>query len=152
MLTDLRFALRQLAKNPGFTAVAVLALALGIGANTAIFSVVNAVLLKPLPFAQPEQLAAVGAIESRPDAVRVSGLGSLSYPDFFDYRTQLRSFAQIASYGDRGFTLTGVREARTLRGQRVSAGFFETLRVAPALGRVFQREDEVSGGGRGASR
>src|SRR5881227_2129483 len=94
MMNDLRFALRQLFKNPGFTIIAVLTLALGIGANTAIFSVVNALLLKPLPFPQPQQLVALGMTDSRQKERKE--LGSLSYPDFFDFRTQNRSFTAIA--------------------------------------------------------
>ncbi len=149
MFTDLRLALRQLAKNPGFTAVAVIALALGIGANTAIFSVVNAVLLKPLPFPEPDRLAAVGSAETRPSAAGGHGLNSLSYPDFFDFRAQNKCFEELAIHADRNLALTGDREAKGIRGQRVSAGFFEVLGIKPVLGRTFQREDEGSGGGPG---
>src|SRR5204862_3783750 len=89
MLNDIRYGLRQLWKHPAFTIVAVLTLALGIGANTAIFSVVNAVLLKPLPFPAPEQLIALGMIDTRQKATQTE-LNSLSYPDFFDFRDQNR--------------------------------------------------------------
>ena len=104
-MNDLRFALRQLFKEPRFTAVAVLALAIGIGANTAIFSVVNAVLLKPLPFPQPEQLVAWGSIENRPPGE--TGFDSVSYPDFFDFRAQNKSFADLAVYRLESLALVG---------------------------------------------
>src|SRR5438270_924605 len=110
MLTDIRYGLRQLIKNPGFTLVAILTLALGIGANTAIFSVVNAVLLKPLPFPQPQELVAVGMIDNR-EKNQTGDLNSLSYPDFFDFRDQNRSFQNIAVFRDRSLALTGDDES-----------------------------------------
>ena len=91
MLNDLRYGFRQLIKHPAFTLIAILTLALGIGANTAIFSVVNAVLLKPLPFPEPDQLIAVGMTDTRQKAQ--TDLNSLSYPDFFDFRDQNRTLA-----------------------------------------------------------
>ena len=148
MLTDLRLALRQLWKNPGFTLVAVLALGLGIGANTAIFSVVNAVLLKPLPFPEPERLVAVTATDTRVGGATTSR-GSVSYPDFFDFRAQSRSFAALDCYYESGFAVTGGTEAQGVRGLVVSAGFFEAVGVQPLLGRGFAREDEAAGGGPG---
>ena len=146
-MNDLRYALRQLFNEPRFTLVAVLALAIGIGANTAIFSVVNAVLLKPLPFPQPEQLVAVGVVNARTNQVAAEGLGSLSYPDFFDLRTQNKSFSNVAVYHGRNFALAGESAAQSVRGQRVSANFFDVLGVRPAVGRAFHREEEKSGGG-----
>src|SRR6202040_4266382 len=104
MLTDIRYGLRQLWKHPAFTIIAVLTLALGIGANTAIFSVVNAVLLKPLPFPAPEQLIALGNIDTRQKGQ--TDLNALSYPDFFDFRDQNRILASVAVYRDRSFALT----------------------------------------------
>ncbi|MFL6567882.1 MAG: ABC transporter permease [Chthoniobacterales bacterium] len=148
MLTDIRYGLRQLIKHPGFTFVAVLTLALGIGANTAIFSVVNAVLLKPLPFPQPEQLVAVGMTDTReknPD----HELNSLSYPDFFDYRDQNRSFTNLAVFHDRGLALTEEQEATSLRSIKASGDFFDVLGVKPLIGRGFERADEQAGGGPG---
>ena len=99
-MTDIRYGLRQLIKHPGFTLVAVLTLALGIGANTAIFSVVNAVLLKPLPFPAPEELVAIGGIDLS-ETVSPPRLYSLCFPDFVDFREQNRSFSSMAVYRDR---------------------------------------------------
>ena len=99
MLNDIRYGIRQLIKHPAFTIIAVLTLALGIGANTAIFSVVNAILLKPLPFPEPDQLVAVGMTDTRQKGD--TNLNSLSYPDFFDFRDQNRTLASSAVYRDR---------------------------------------------------
>jgi predicted permease len=150
MMNDIRYGLRQLWKHPAFTIVAVLTLALGIGANTAIFSVVNAVLLKPLPFPAPEQLIAVGMTDesSRQKGAHME-LNSLSYPDFFDYREQNRTLASSAVYRDRTFALTSEEGATSLRGVKVSAEFFDVLGIKPKLGRTFARADEQAGGGSG---
>lgn len=145
-MSDLLFALRQLWKSPGFTFVAIFTVAIGIGANTAIFSVVNAVLLKPLPFPQPGQLVGIGSADNR--EVRTSGgLDSLSFPDFVDLRAQNRTLANVAAYHDRTFALTGVGEAQSVRGQRVSGEFFDVLGLKPVLGRTFTRAEEAGGGG-----
>src|SRR3954447_26035260 len=145
-MTDLVFAFRQLRKAPGFTFVAILTLALGIGANTAIFSVVNAVLLKPLPFPQPEQLVAIGAANAR--EVRTSGSpDSLSYPDFVDLRAKNRTLTNCAVYHDKTFALTGLGDVQSVRGERVSGDFFDVLAIKPAIGRTFSRDEEKAGGG-----
>src|ERR1051325_1926995 len=99
-MNDRLYGLRQLIKHPGFTLVAVLTLGIGIGANTAIFSVVNAVLLKPLPFPASEQLVAFGGVDLT-ETGPTPNLSSLCYPDFFDFRNQNRSFSSMAVYGDR---------------------------------------------------
>ncbi|MEP6821889.1 MAG: ABC transporter permease [Chthoniobacterales bacterium] len=148
MLNDLRYGLRQLLKHPAFTIVAVLTLALGIGANTAIFSVVNALLLKPLPFPAPDQLVAFGMTNTRHSDMK-DQLGSLSYPDFFDFREQNRTLANLAIYRDRLFALTSNEGAASVRGVKSSAEFFDVLGVKPILGRAFAREDEAAGGGPG---
>ncbi|HEV2803544.1 MAG TPA: ABC transporter permease [Chthoniobacterales bacterium] len=145
MINDIRYGLRQLFKHLGFTIIAVLTLALGIGANTAIFSVVNAVLLKPLPFPQPEQLIAFGMTDAR--AKDQANLGSLSYPDFFDFRDQNRTLASSAVYRDRAFALSAEEGATSLRGQKVSGEFFDVLGIKPQMGRNFTRADEGPGGG-----
>ncbi len=146
-MNDLRYAFRQLWKEPRFTIVAVLALALGIGANTAIFSVVNAVLLKPLPFPEPNELVAWGSDTG--ESVREDGFDSVSHPDFFDFRAQNKSFAQLATYRQNSLAFTGQGPAQSLRNLSVSGNFFDTLGVRPQLGRTFRLEEEKAGGGAG---
>jgi putative ABC transport system permease protein len=144
-MNDLRFAFRQLIKEPRFTIVAVLALAIGIGANTAIFSVVNAVLLKPLPFPHPEQLVAWGSINDRPAGE--NRLSSVSYPDFYDFRAQNKSFAQLAVYRLENLAMVAEGPPESLRAEKVSSNFFDALGVHPFLGRTFQPDEERAGGG-----
>jgi len=146
-MNDIRYALRMLAKTPGFTAIAVLTLAIGIGANTAIFSVVNALLLKPLPFPDPQQLVAFGMTNTRQK--EQTSLGSLSYPDSFDFRDQNHTLASVAVYRDRAFALTGEQGAISLRGLKSTAEFFDVLGIKPVIGRTFSRDDERAGGGNG---
>jgi predicted permease len=136
---DVRFGLRMLAKNPGFTIIAVLTLALGIGANTAIFSIVNGVLLRPLPYPHPEQLVTLR--ESKPNFAT----GSISYPNFLDWQKDNRTFASMAVMrGHRSFILTGLGEAEQVDAIFVSTGFFEQLGVSAVLGRIFEPgEDRI---------
>nr|MDQ3014056.1 ABC transporter permease [Acidobacteriota bacterium] len=103
LIQDLRYGLRMLLKKPGFTLVAIITLALGIGANTAIFSVVNAIMLRPLPYQQPERLVAVWESDQR----RMRYKTSLSYPNFYDVRAQSQSFERMASYYTNNVALTG---------------------------------------------
>jgi len=147
LLNDIRYALRMLAKSPWFTTIAVLTLALGIGANTAIFSVVNALLLKPLPFPAPTQLVAVGMTNARNSAQ--TELGSLSYPDFFDFREQNRTLAGVAIFRDGGYALSGESGATSARGVKCSAEFFDVLGIKPVIGHNFERADEQAHGGPG---
>src|SRR5262245_35418253 len=147
---DLRYAARMLVKNPGFTLIAVLTLALGIGANTAIFSVVNAVLLRPLPYAEPEQLVFIGGADARnPEGPKLTD--ACSYPDFFDWRERNQSFDSMAAYHSATLTMTGNEGPALLSGQVVSAELFDVLKARPYLGRGFTRVDEKVGGG-GAGR
>src|SRR5690349_20111698 len=132
---DIRYGARMLHKYPGFTAVAVLTLALGIGANTTIFSVVDAVLLRPLPYPDSEQL--VWLCERGPDW---SG-GSISYPNFVDWRNQQSVFERFGVYSGNNFTLTGAGEPVRLAGALMSADVFGAWRTQPAGGRGF-RDDE----------
>src|SRR5215510_15880167 len=116
LLQDLRFGVRTLLKAPALTAVAVVALALGIGANTAIFSVVNAVLLRPLPYAEPGRLVALWESNTQ----RPMSRDSISYPNFFDWRAQSKSFDRMASYYTNDMALTGVATPVNLRSAVVS--------------------------------
>src|SRR5262249_59846174 len=128
---ELRFGARMLAKNLGFTLIAVMTLALGIGANTAIFSVVNAVLLRPLPFQDADRLMMLGTVDTR----KGDGLGSVSYPNFADWRAQSGRFERLAAFRDRNFTLTGSGVPVRLNGAVVSAELFTLLGALPTLGR-----------------
>ena len=143
LLHDLRYAVRMLLKQPGFTLVAILALALGIGANTAIFSVVNAVLLRPLNFPEPEGLVAVWKRDTSLPPAQAQNRSTISYPDFEDWRAQNRVFEGVAVYQRNSFTLVDGREAMHVPGALVSAELFKLLRVQPILGRAFlPTEDE----------
>jgi predicted permease len=141
LLQDLRYGLRILWKSPGFTVVAVLTLALGIGANTAIFSIVNGVLLRPLPFPKPDQLVAINEKDMRgemPGGV----VANTSYPDFFDWRAQNHVFENMATFRHAGYTLTGAGTPLHIDAEIVTANFFSVLRVPPSLGRGFRPEEE----------
>ncbi len=141
---DLRFGIRQMVKAPGFAIATILTIALGIGATTSIFSLVNAVLLRPLPFADPDRLVTAGPVnDRRPEPA--NSVGSMSYPDFFDWRSQNHSFSTLAESRDNTFTLTGVGDPRHLDGEVVSADFFKALGVEPALGRGIVMDDEKVG-------
>jgi len=139
LLQDLRYGVRMLAKSPGFTAIAVLTLALGIGANTALFSVVNGVLLSPLPYPQPNNLV---ALYSRTSDFAHS---SISYPNFLDWQRENNSFAQLAAYRQDSFNMTGAGEPERLRTEMVSADFFAILGVQPVMGRTFTTQDDHPG-------
>jgi putative ABC transport system permease protein len=139
ILQDLKYSLRTLAKSPGFTAVAILTLALGIGANTAIFSVVNAVLLRPLPFKKSAQLVLMR------ETYKQVGNVSVSYPDFLDWRQQSRSFAAMAVINNVGFNLSGVTQPENIGGYAVSPNFLELLGVRPVLGRDLLPSEEQPG-------
>ena len=135
---DLRYGLRMLRKNPGFTAIAVLTLALGIGANTALFSVINGVLLNPLPFAQADQLVTLS--ESKPNFE----YGSISYPNFRDWQKENRTLSSVAAFRSYAFSLTGAGEAQQVKGEFVSSDTFPMLGVKPLIGRTFvSGEDEI---------
>jgi len=140
LLQDLRFGVRTLEKAPGLTAVAVVALALGIGANTAMFSIVNAVLLRPLPYTEPERLLQL--YTSMPQFREAS----VSYPNFLDWRERSRSFDVMAAYRGDTFTLTGQAIPERLRGQMASADLFATLGVKPVVGRTFGADEDRRGG------
>ena len=142
LLQDLRFGVRMLFKNPSFTLIAVMTLAFGIGANTAIFTVVNAVLLQPLPYPEAQQLALISENFSQRGLNRIS----VSAPEYLDYRNRSRSFAQVAAYRRQSFTLTGAGEAELLRGAVCSTNLFDALGIKPALGRAFLAGEDQPGG------
>jgi len=148
VLQDLRCTLRQFRRSPGFTLMAVLTLALGIGATTAVFSLVDAVLLHPLPFAQPERLVALNTLEQqRASSGPADVPADTSYPNFFDWRDRARSFQNMASYQGGSFTLSLANvPARRIDGMTVSSDFFRVLGIDPALGRSFMRSEEQAGG------
>ena len=137
---DLRYGARMLLKNPGITFVVILALALGIGANTAIFSVVNAVLLRPLPYAEADRLVFLNERSPNLDE------GSISYPNFSDWRAQNHVFENIGVYNRESYNLTGSGEPERIITGQVSADLFSALRVHAALGRVFTNEEDKPGG------
>jgi putative ABC transport system permease protein len=140
LLQDIRYAVRMLVKNPGFTIICVVTLALGIGANTALFSVVNGVLLNPLPFPSPDRLVALYA--NRVQFERAS----ISYPNFLDWQRENHTFISMAAFRPDDFNLTGVSAAEHIRGEMVSADFFSTLGVKPEMGRSFSSEEDHLGG------
>jgi putative ABC transport system permease protein len=139
---DIRFGLRMLAKNPGFTSIAVLALALGIGANTAMFSLIEAVLLRPLPYNAADQLVRVASTWERGGFTTPY---SSSPPDFFDWRDQNRSFSSMFAYQTNGRALTGRGEAKRVRAAVTTAGIFPTLQAHPIIGREFTPEENRTG-------
>ncbi len=139
---DVRYAARSLRKSPGFTLVAAVTLALGVGANTAIFSVVNAVMLRPLPFSSPGQLARIW--ESNVERGRPTF--AVSHPNFLDWRAQSKSFQAMAATNNLGLTWTSGGEAEVLLGMGVTATFLPTLQVTPILGRNFLDEEDRPGG------
>src|ERR1700733_5573310 len=137
--SDIRFGLRMLRKNPGFAAVALATLALEIGGNTAIFSIVNGVLLNPLPFPQPDRLVTLH--ESKPNFEN----GSISYPNFIDWRNENRTFSSIGLSRRWAFSLTGKGDAEQVNANFISAGYFDVLGIHPLYGREFTVAEEKHG-------
>jgi putative ABC transport system permease protein len=137
---DLRYGARMLLKNPGITFVVILALALGIGANTAIFSVVDAVLLRPLPYYESDRLVFLNETSKTMDEI------SVSYPNFTDWRNQNQVFEKIGVYNRSSYNLTGAGEAERIVTGQVSADMFAALRVNAAIGRVFNNDEDKPGG------
>ncbi len=139
LLQDLRYALRMLWKSPGFTATAILTLALGIGANTALFSVINGVLLTPLAYPHSGELVAIYG--------RTTGFdqGPINYLNFLDWQRDTQTFSSMAIYRNQDYNFTGAGEAERLSGNMISAEFFSTLGVRPVLGRTFRSDDDRPG-------
>src|SRR5882724_2881497 len=142
ILQDLRYGIRTLLKNPGFTAIAVIALALGIGANTAIFSVVNAVVLRPLPYPNTDRLVMVyeTGMQSKKDH------SDVSFPNFSDWSQQSKNFEQLAAFSSTIVDVTGDGEPAKVWASLVSHNFFETIGISPTVGRAFRQEDDVPKG------
>src|SRR6476646_3470281 len=146
---DIRYALRLLAQNPGFSAVAVLSLALGIGANTTIFTVVNAILLNPLPVKGIARLVQIDTIDSKTlvTAANATKLG-MSYPNFQDYVRDNQVFSELSCFvGPLPLTWSGGSEPKQVLGQMVSANYFDVLELRPVLGRFFLPVQDKSPGG-----
>jgi putative ABC transport system permease protein len=141
VVQDLRYSLRTLRKSPGFAAAAIGILALGIGANTALFSVVDAVLLRPLPFPEPGRMMRLQEVPPPP----AGSLRAASPADYFDWRAQSRSFAALAAYRGGSLTLTGGQEPEALTAATVMGDFFSVLAIQPVLGRVFAPDEEEPG-------
>src|ERR671924_734110 len=138
-MNELRYPLRTLAKSPAFAAAVVLTLALAIGSNTAVFSVVNGVLLRPLPFPEQERLFMLA------ERSRQGGFRPPSYPTFLDWQAQARGFASLAYVRGRGQRLTGAEGVESIITSFVSAGFFATLGERALVGRLFTPDEERSG-------
>ena len=139
---DVKYALRQLRRNPGYAVTAIVILASGIGATTGVFSLVNAVLLRPLPFPEPDRLMWVSQHDHSLPGLAAE---SLSYPDYFDWRAQNHTFSGLASYVGGGVTLQTRGDSRRLDSQTVSSNLFDVLGAAPILGRNFGPDDEKPG-------
>jgi len=142
LLQDLRYGARQLARNPGFTLIAVLTLALGIGANTAIFSVVHAVLLRPFPYPEPEQLISFSEVG------KTFGQMTIAYPNYVDWRKQARLMEELAIVRRDSFNLTGFGEPERVRAAMVSANLLKTIKLPVLIGRDFREEEDRPGGER----
>jgi len=139
LLQDIRYGIRMVAKSPGFAAIAILTLALGIGANTALFSVVNGVLLNPLPYHQPDRLVAVYG------KTKDFSQGSISYPNLLDWVRTQRSFSSLAAFREENYNLTGMGEPERVKAEMVSANFFSVLGVNPIAGRLLRPEEDQVG-------
>src|SRR5256884_9597608 len=148
LLHDLRYGFRMLTKNPGFSIVAILTLALGIGANTAIFSVVYAALIRPLPYLQPDRLITFTELrlQEGQSAQSSARIWDSSYPDYLDWTRQSKSFQSLAGFSGDGFTLYGAGEPELVFGAQTTINFFSTLGVKPFLGRDFAAGEDIAKG------
>src|SRR6185295_2042690 len=138
LIKDLRYAVRSLLKQPGFTAIAIITLALGIGANTAMFSVINAVLLRPLPYHEPERLVTIWEESPERDLFQIP----VSFANLRDWADQTQTFEQIAAYTFTNLNLSGAGEPARLATVRASANLFSLVGAAPLVGRTFLPEED----------
>jgi putative ABC transport system permease protein len=143
LMQDIRFGLRMFLKSPGFAGLAILILALGVGADTAVFSALDATLLRPLPYPSPRQLVMVWGVDAL-GCCRHGGL-VFSAPNFLEFKEENRVFKNVGTFDGAGFTLTGVASPEHLRAGRVTSDFFQVLAVRPMLGRTFLPEDDMAG-------
>ena len=141
LFNDIRYGLRSLSKRPGFSLIAIVTLALGIGANSAIFSVVNAVLLRPLSFPESERVVVLEGVNPKDGITR----SNMSVPDIVDWQNQTQSFEQLVAFSAGGFLLTSNDETERLRGAAVSSDFFPLIKTSAVLGRTLQADDAVAG-------
>jgi putative ABC transport system permease protein len=144
-MTNVRHSLRVFFKQPLFTGIVILTFALGIGANSAVFSVLNAVLLRPLPFREPQNLVALWPYDIRQGPGKVTDWSAVSYPDFADWRAQNQVFQDVTVFGSNTVTLTDGKEATHVQGEAVSAQTFSMLGAQPLLGRTFLPKDDEPG-------
>src|SRR5688572_16355636 len=141
-LKDLRYALRTLSRSPGFTAAAIATLGLGIGATSLVFSLVNAIMLRPFPYANPDQLVDFTEVD------RTGQYFALSYPNYVDYRNSMKTLSGLGGYSEETLTIRAEGEPERLGGAVVSANMFDVLGLRPMLGRTFRPEEESPGGDR----
>lgn len=141
---DVRYAVRMLFRNPGFTTIALLTFAVGIGVNTAVFSVFNGVLLRPLPYPDADRITMMW-LDNRPAGIK-EDIGS--YPNYLDWRAQSQSYEQVAAFTGANFTLTGSEEPERLRGAQTTANFFSVVGLQPVLGRLYTEANETPGNDR----
>src|SRR5712691_6299602 len=142
LLQDLRYAARTLINSPGFAAVTILCLALGIGVNSAIFSIVDTIAIRPLPFRDPDRLVTVGSSK----VANATDFGGVSYLDLRDWRERTHAFESLAAVNGRNFTLSDGGEAERVLGAYVSWNLFPTLGIQPVLGRHFREDEDRPGG------
>src|SRR5205807_1065075 len=144
MMNDLRYALRQLARSPGFTAVAVLTLALGAGTNSLLFSVIHAVLLRPLPYPDPDRIVAIGLVPRGNTIARMDA--QATHWAYFEWRDESRSFAHLAAYRQTQAIVRGGAPLEDMRGAEITTGFLPLFGVQPALGRTFTADEQQGTG------
>src|SRR5688572_4098343 len=138
---DIKHALRMILRAPGFSLIAILTFAVGIGVNTAVFNVVNGVLLRPLPYPDPDRITMLW-MDNRRQGIKED---ITSYPNYLDWRTQSASYEQMAAFTPSAYSVTGTGDPERLLGAAVTASFFDVMQMPPTLGRVFNERNEAPG-------